>query len=637
MKITLRAFIIGLAWVIVQTMVTPYSTFYVQGSKLAGNHFPAGAMIVLLFMTFVVNVILRKIRQGWELKQGELLVIWIMLVVASGMPSMGFGQFLYPCLVAPIYFASPENDWENILHQYIPEWLIVWDKDAVKDFYEGSPFSGSVPWGVWLKPLALWTIFALLIFFVMICLAVILRKQWIEREKFTFPLVQIPVEISGTQRASPAAFLKSKVVLCGAAVPFALHLINGLHRYFPAVPAIPTVFNISQAFTEKPWVTLRWWPALRIVIYPSVIAITYLLTLEVSFSLWFFFLLFKLQYIIMNTLGLRINPWVSASRQVMGGFLVFTAAVFWGSRAHLKDVFLKAFTRKSDVDDSQEPLPYPVALLGLVGGIAMLVMFCNIAGITAWVAVGVIAAIFVITIVLTWMVVNGGLLLVQAPLFPSEYLEIPLGTLRIGARSLTVLSFQRTFLRDWGELLMPSIMHGFKLSDYVKLNQKKLLAVMAISIVVAIAVTHFASLNLIYSKGALSMQHWTYVRAPTGYFQNRANRIQWPMGTRWSEVYSMIGGGVATFFLLFMRRRFIWWPLHPIGYLLGATYPPYHLWSSIFFGWFIKYLVLKLGDIKRYRAIRPFFMGVVVGEYAIIGIWTILGLFTHVGYYALPG
>ena len=636
MKITLRAFIIGLAWVIVQAMVTPYNTFYIQGSKLAGNHFPAGAMIILLFMTFVVNTILRRVKLGWQLRPGELLTVWIMLVVASGMPSMGFGQFLYPCLVVPIYFASPENDWENILHQYIPRSLIVWDKGAVDDFYEGS-FGGSVPWGVWLKPLALWSVFALLIFFVMICLAVILRKQWVEREKFTFPLVQIPVEVVGTQGTSPIGFFKNRIVILGAAIPFVLHLINGLHRYLPNVPSIPTIFNVYEAFTEKPWITLRWWPAVRIVIYPSVIAITYLLTLEVSLSLWLFFLLFKVQYIIMDILGWRINPWISASRQVMGGFLVFAVAVFWGSRIHLKDIFRKTFTRGSNVDDSQEPLPYSVALLGAVGGFILLVILCNIAGITAWVAIGVMVAVFVITIGLTWMVVNGGLLLVQAPLFPSEYLEVPLGTLSIGARSLTVLSFQRTFLRDWGELLMPSIMHGFKIPDFIKLNQRKLLAVMAISIVVAIGITHYSSLSLIYSKGALSLQHWTYVRAPTGYFQRMANRIQWPLGTVWSEVYSMIGGAVVTFLLLFMRRRFLWWPLHPIGYLLGATYPPFHLWSAIFFGWLIKYFVLKFGDIRKYRAMRPFFMGVVVGEYAIIGIWTILGMFTGVGYYALPG
>jgi hypothetical protein len=591
-----------------------------------------GAMIVLLLMTFVVNTILKRLKPGWELSSGELLVVWIMVVVASGIPGLGLGQFLFPRLVAPIYFASPENDWENILHPHIPRWLMVWDREAVEDFYKGSPFGGLVPWGVWLKPLAVWTIFILVFFFVIICLSVILRKQWVEREKFTFPLVQIPVEMVGTQDSSPVSFFKNRVVLLGIAISFALHLVNGLNRYFPGVPQIPTVFNIFQGFTERPWVTLRHWPAVRIVIYPSVIAITYLLTLEVSFSLWFFFLLFKVQYIIMNVLGLRINPWTSASRQVMGGFLVFAVAVFWSSRAHLKDMLYKTFTHRSDVDDSQEPLPYPVALLGFLGGTILLVILCNIAGITAWVAVGFIMSVFAVTICMTWMVVNGGLLVVQAPLFPSEYMEITLGTRLVGARSLAILSFQRIFLRDWSEILMPSIMHGFKIPDHIKLNQRKLLAVMAISIVVAIGATHYASLNLIYSKGGLNMR-----MGGTWPLQNTANKIQWPSETNWPELYSMMGGAVATFFLLFMRRRFLWWPLHPIGYLLGATYSPFMLWSSIFFGWLIKYLVLKLGDVKRYRALRPFLIGVVVGEYAMIGIWTILGMFTGVGYYALPG
>ena len=630
MKITIRAVIIGLVWVIAQTMITPYNNLYLGGSRLAGSHFPLGAMIVLLLMTFVVNTILKRLKPGWELGPGELLVIWIMVVVTSGIPGLGLGQFLYQRLVAPVYFASPENDWENILHPYLPRWIIVWDKYAVDDFYKGSPFGG-VPWRAWLKPLAVWTTFILVFYFVNICLSAILRKQWVEREKFTFPLVQIPVEMVGTQGSSPTSFFKNRIVILGIAISCALHLVNGLNRYFPNVPEIPTVFRIFQGFTEKPWVTLRHWPEVRIVIYPSVIAITYLLTLEVSFSLWFFFLLFKVQYIIMNALGLHIDPWTSASRQVMGGFIVFTVAVIWTSRAHLKDMFHKTFARKSDVDDSQEPLPYSVSLLGFLGGIILLVALCNIAGMAIWVAVTFLAATFVIIICMTWMVVNGGLLVVQAPLFPSKYMEMTLGTRLMGSRSLTILSFQRIFLRDWSEILMPSIMHGFKIPDHVRLNQRKLLAVIAISIVAAIGVSHYASLNLIYSKGGSNLDiGWTWP------LQWTADRIQWPAETNWPEVYSMIGGAVATFFILLMRRRFLWWSLHPIGYLLGATYSPFLLWSSIFFGWLIKYLVLKLGDIKTYRALRPFLIGVIVGEYAVIGIWTIIGMFTGVGYYALP-
>ena len=99
---------------------------------------------------------------------------------------------------------------------------------------------------------------------------------------------------------------------------------------------------------------------MRIAIFFSVVGITALLTLEVSFSLWFFFLFFKLQYIIMNALGWGISPWVSCSRQIMGGHIIFAPAVFWVAREHIADVWRKTVSAHSTVDDTDEPLPYRV-------------------------------------------------------------------------------------------------------------------------------------------------------------------------------------------------------------------------------------------------------------------------------------
>ena len=165
---------------------------------------------------------------------------------------------------------------------------------------------------------------------------------------------------------------------------------------------------------------------MRFVIYFSVIGIASLLTLEVSFSLWFFYLFFKLQYIIMNAIGLSIGPWISCSRQVMGGYLVFVPAVFWIGREHIIAVFRKTFglghartshatVEGQPIDDSNEPVSYRVALLGFLLGFMVLVVFLVVVGVTTWVAVVTLLSIFVTSIVLSWMVVNGGLLLVQAP------------------------------------------------------------------------------------------------------------------------------------------------------------------------------------------------------------------------------
>ena len=638
-NIRFPAIIVGLLLVGAMCAITPYNNYFLQNSKIAGNHLPVGSIFGILLLVFLINVPLRKlVKSGrFAFSATELTVVWMMLIVAVGIPSMGLLQFLLPSLVALRYFATTENDWAETLHPHVPEWLVVTDARSVTDFYEGISPGETVPWMVWIKPLLIWGLFVFVFYLTTLCLSTILRKQWVERERFSFPLIQIPIQLA----AAPArgtllnAFFKNRLLWAGMALPVILHLINGLHAHFPTVPEIPLIYNIHRAFTEKPWHTLGWWPAMRLVIYFSVIGIASLLTLEVSFSLWFFYLFFKLQYIIMNASGLSISPWISCSRQVMGGYLVFVPAVFWIGREHIADIFRKTFSH-SQVDDANEPLPYRAALLGFLFGFAILTVFLVVAGMTTWVAVVTLLSIFITSIVLTWMVVNGGLLLVQAPFFPSEYIDITLGSGALGQKSTAILSFQRTFLRDWGEFMMPNFLHSFKAADEVRLARRKVVPIIGIAIAVAALVSVYFSLTLIYDKGALFLQSWSFVVAPRNYFQRMSSLIQFPVETKWDEVYSMIAGAGFTGFMLWMRQNFVWWSLHPIGYLLGATYPPFHLWSSILIGWFIKYSALKFGGASTYRKLRPLAFGLIFGEYVMVGVWMIVGFFTGIGYFALP-
>ena len=641
-KIRFPAILVGVLLIAAMCAVTPYNNYYLQNTKIAGNHLPVGSIFGILLLIFLVNVPLRKLmRSGrFAFSALELTVIWIMLIVAVGIPSMGLLQFLLPSLVAVRYFATTENDWSETLHPHVPEWLVVTEPQAVTDFYEGIGAAEGVPWMFWLEPLLVWGLFVLVFYFTTLCLSTILRKQWVERERFSFPLIQIPIQLAAEPEHGSLlnSFFKNRLLWAGMALPVVLHLINGLHAHFPKVPEIPLIYDIYRVFTEKPWYTLGWWPAMRFVIYFSVIGIASLLTLEVSFSLWFFYLFFKLQYIIMNALGLSIGPWISCSRQVMGGYLVFVPAVFWMGREHIGSIFRKTFSigGGQEIDDSNEPVSYRMALLGFFLGFTTLIVFLVVAGITTWVALVTLLSIFITSIVLTWMVVNGGLLLVQAPFFPSEYIDITLGSNALGHKSLAILSFQRTFLRDWGEFMMPNFLHSFKAADEVRLARRRLIPILGISIVVAALVSVYASLTLIYDKGALFLQSWAFVVAPRNYFQRMSSLIQFPIETKWDEVYSMIAGAGFTGFMLWMRQHFVWWSLHPIGYLLGATYPPFHLWSSILIGWFIKYMALKFGGASTYRKIRPVAFGLIFGEYVMVGLWMIVGFFSGIGYFALP-
>ena len=57
------------------------------------------------------------------------------------------------------------------------------------------------------------------------------------------------------------------------------------------------------------------------------------------------------------------------------------------------------------------------------------------------------------------------------------------------------------------------------------------------------------------------------------------------------------------------------------------------LWLPVFMAWLIKALVLRYGGLRGYRAALPFFIGLVLGEFALGFVRTVLdgtlGLSVH--------
>jgi hypothetical protein len=90
-----RAILIGLFFVGLLCAITPYNNYFLQNTKVAGNHLPLGSIFALLFLVLFVNVPLRKFKAQSALSPAELTTIWMMLIVAVGIPSMGFLQFLW--------------------------------------------------------------------------------------------------------------------------------------------------------------------------------------------------------------------------------------------------------------------------------------------------------------------------------------------------------------------------------------------------------------------------------------------------------------------------------------------------------------------------------------------------------------
>jgi len=73
-----------------------------------------------------------------------------------------------------------------------------------------------------------------------------------------------------------------------------------------------------------------------------------------------------------------------------------------------------------------------------------------------------------------------------------------------------------------------------------------------------------------------------------------------------------------------LRLRFLWWPLHPIGYAMAGTAIMLNLWFSMFAAWVLKGLLVRYGGLKAYRRSLPFFLGLILGDFLSAGVWILI-------------
>ena len=196
-------------------------------------------VIFILLVLILINSILRKYLPSSALNQGELLVIYVMLSIATALEGIDLMQLIPPTLGHAYWYATPENEWKDLFWQYLPNWLVVSDKSVLRGYYEGeSSLYTALNIRGWLYPVLWWSAFLMVLVFVMLCINVILRRQWTENEKLTYPIIQLPLEM--TKEGSGKSFFRNRFLLIGFALardrPYkwiTLHLsYDSFHPYF---------------------------------------------------------------------------------------------------------------------------------------------------------------------------------------------------------------------------------------------------------------------------------------------------------------------------------------------------------------------------------------------------------------------
>lgn len=632
LPMTVRGIAIGTACAVALALTIPYTDLLVRGSWFGLTAFPIGSLLALMAVVAILGPPLKLVRR--PLSAQELAIVASMALVSAGIASFGLTALLMPYLVGPTYYMQRENHFL----EHLPQWAMVQGEMPVEAFYEGLPDDTRIPWEAWLTPLGAWSLLALGVYTVFFSLTALLRRQWMEHERMVFPLAELPAamvtEGDGTPRLMPP-FFRERTMWLFFLVPFLLHTLNGISHYWPSVPSANIgLISLDAFLTEHPWNRIG---PLWVRIPFCVIGIAYFLPLNISRSLWAFYLFFLAQTYIGARAGYEM-PLVQAfptrafiAHQMWGGILVSGVYIIWSARRHIAAVVRAAVSGETRPELAGEFLSPRMTTIGVLGGFTLICAWGVAAGAgLGWTAL-LFALYFLTHIVAVRLVCEGGMLYVQHPFRPLNFLLAALGTKGIATPRIPMLAlWDHLWMLDNRSPLMPTLMLSQRIAEPSGISRRSLAPALALAVLAAVLASFYSYLRLMYLNGGLLVDPWFSTYYAYNLYGTWTEQLVVSGQQQDARALWTMGAGAMTFAgLLVLNLSFPKWGLHPIGYLMGASWPMINFWFPIMLGWAIKSTVMRVGGVRLLRQLGPGFLGLILAEFLCAAFWAIVGAVTQ--------
>ncbi len=626
-----------LTWrvVLLFAITAPINCYFLIQMELVRYTFPTWVVplsnvIFILTAVMLINGVIRLLKSSLAFGQGELLFLYVTLSLATTLAGCDVLQAILSVLGHSTWFATEENEWRTLFWHHLPQWLTVSDRDALRGYYLGeSSLYLSQHLRVWVPVVAAWILLFLVTAFIFLCLNTILRRQWAERERLTFPIIQLPLAMTNPT----SRFFRNKRMWIGFSIAAGISLFNGLSHLYPVIPHIPVTRRFFT-FHEPPF---SLYGTIITAFYPFAIGIMFLMPLDVLFSTTFFYFLYRNEVALARAVGWHSIPnFPYLNEQTIGAFIGLCFFFAWTGKRHFRSVLKSATSlgREAQTQARDEPMSYRMAVWGFVLGILLFAFLLYKAGMAVWLAF-VFAVLFLITPIVTTRIRAESGIFVHAYHWqaPRYILNTVLGTHRLGARNLTALSVC-FFNRDYRPQQMPHQLEAFKIAEVARISQRRMLWTILIATVFGALVAFWVQLHLYYQFGSDSgyFGPWSlgYGRE---YFGRLTNWITYPLDTDWIGVIFIGIGFTVMMALSYLRVKFFWLPLHPLGYVMASNQEMSDLWIPLVIALFLKWLILRHGGIQSYRRVIPFFLGLVLGDYLMGSMWSLLNVLLNTTMY----
>ncbi|MGD8239880.1 MAG: hypothetical protein PVH68_15090 [Armatimonadota bacterium] len=627
---TWRVVLLCIAIMIVSSVWIQYAALLTLSAQVAMAVPPVPALVGFVCLLGYAAVA-RRLPGAFRLSRRELLIIYCVLCLSVAMCGGGALRFFLPSLPTLQYHAHPDNEFAAMA-EALPPWYAPTDAEAIRTYFEGADME-RVPWRHWALPLAGWSCYFLLFMTAVMCMCVLFFRPWNEGERLRFPLVALPLELvsPGEPIVRRPALLRDPLTWVGVAIIGIYNLLNILRSFNPSVPALPQQIPLQQLFTEGPLRNI-WW--LRIDIHPVLFGFGYLMTTDLLFSSWAFLVLLLGEYAVINSLGYQIPGAPFESEQSAGAYIAMAVFLVWMARRHVAEA-ARAWV---DPENSSATRVERWAVLGLPVCLAGVALWHYAAGMLPRTLIPFYTLLFIFAIGAVRIRSEAGLpTLWLQPLEMATNLPInALGSApfapRGSLRNLTILGSSHFLPRGYFGNLGAYQMEGLKIAQDGGIRARHMVQALTYAVGLGLAFGIWLHLSAYYMYGANVLEGGTteggyriqlYLRQ----YRTVSDYIQSPVGPDRTRTLATLAGFVQAGVLIVLRRAFLRFPLHPLGFVFGLTWGRQSQ-AMLFSLWLIKSLIIRLGSVRLYRRLLPLFLGIAFGHLIVAGlIWGLISTF----------
>jgi hypothetical protein len=264
--------------------------------------------------------------------------------------------------------------------------------------------------------------------------------------------------------------------------------------------------------------------------------------------------------------------------------------------------------------------------LGFLIGMVGLCAWSQLAGMSWWAALGFFAAVFTFMLAFARMVSASGLPTAQIDNYPQDMMLPFTGATGLGAANMTLIAFQeRSLTYIHQHAVAPSLAQAFKIADAARIPTRVLVPALVGAFVVGVSTCVAVALPLIYHEGGVKLSPtWFFGHANRVPFDVAAARLTSALPPRLEDQWFVIAGAVIMGAMIAAHRAFLWWPLHPMGFLMAYGWQITALWFSFAVGGVIVAFINRFLGARIYWQLRPLFIGFILGEAIAAALWLVL-------------